>query len=346
MAQQRSGNGCLVAAIAGGVVVALGVSVLAAVAVTAMLSARGDGAGWTSSQEEGGVDEFPQLERTWSYGSGETTVVRIPVVGVITRSTASGLFGELSDPVGEVLACIQDATQDEDVMAIILEVDSPGGEVTASDVIYKALLDFKKAKAGRKVVALFGDVAASGAYYIAMAADYILVQPTTVTGSIGVLISTVNFKELGDMFGVKDVTIKSGVNKDLLNPLSEVSPAHLAIMQGVVDEVYGRFVSLVVAGRKLPEAEVRAVADGRILTANQALAAKLVDGVGYWDDAVNKTAELVGVKTVKVFKYEQRESLWDLLRASASAGSRLSLKGSVKGLLEPQSPRFMYLWKP
>ncbi len=340
MAQQRSGSGCLIAAIVGGVVVALGVSILAAVIVTAGLSSRAGGDGWKAMKQDGGVDEFPQLERTWSYGSGDTTVVRIPIFGVLTRSASSGMFNEVTDPVGDVLLCIQDATKDEEVMAIILEVDSPGGEVTASDVIYKALLDFKKAKKGRKVVALFGDVAASGAYYIAMASDYILVQPTTITGSIGVLISTMNFKELGDMLGVKDVTIKSGVNKDMLNPLAEVSPAHLAIMQGVVDEVYGRFVTLVAEGRKLPEPTVRALADGRILTAKQAMEAQLVDGVGYWDDAVEKTAELVGVKTVKVFKYEQRRSLWDLLRASA--GSRLSLTE----LLEPKSPRLMYLWKP
>lgn len=335
------------AAIAGGVVVALGVSVLAAVCVMAALSSRGSMDGWKSLEEDGGVDEFPQLERTWSYGSGDTTVVRIPVFGILTRSASAGMFGETSDPVGDVLACIQDATKDEDVMAIILEVDSPGGEVTASDVIYKALLDFKTAKKGRKVVALFGDVAASGAYYIAMAADYILVQPTTITGSIGVLISTMNYKELGDMLGVKDVTIKSGANKDLLNPLGVVSPVHLSIMQGVVDEIYGRFVSLVAEGRKLPEPTVRALADGRIMTAKQAMDAKLVDGVGYWDDAVKKTAELVGVKKIKVFKYEQRGSLWNLLR-SASAGSRLSLAGmnGLSGLLQPPSPRLMYLWKP
>jgi protease-4 len=118
-------------------------------------------------------------------------------------------------------------------------------------------------------------------------------------------------------------------------------------MQGVVDEIYGRFVSLVAEGRKLPEPTVRALADGRIMTAKQAMDAKLVDGVGYWDDAVKKTAELVGVKKIKVFKYEQRGSLWNLLR-SASAGSRLSLAGmnGLSGLLQPPSPRLMYLWKP
>ncbi len=341
MAQQRSGNGCLVAALVSGVIGVLGVVAFAAILAVAVFASRGMASGWKHSlHDEGGVDEYPELERVWSYGSGDTTVVRIPVCGLITRSADSGLFGDRFDPVSQVLACIQDATKDDEVMAIILEVDSPGGEVTASDVVYKALLDFKKAQQGRKVVALFGDVAASGAYYIAMAADYIIVHPTTITGSIGVLISTMNFKGLGDKVGIQDVTIKSGANKDLLNPLREVSPEDRAIMQGVVDDVYARFVKLVAGGRRLQESQVRELADGRILTANQALDAKLVDAVGYWDDAVNKTAELVGEKQVKIFKYEQHTSLFDLLRMSAR--ERLGLKQ----LLEPQAPRLLYVWRP
>jgi protease IV len=340
MAQQRSGNGCLVAAIVCGIVAAVGIAALAAVLVTFAISSREGASSWKASFKEGGVDEFPNLSRVWSCGSGDTIAVRIPVSGVITRATEGGLFGESMDPVGQVLTCIQDATQDEDVMAIILEVDSPGGEVTASDVIYKALLDFKKARKGRKVVALFGDVAASGAYYISMAADYIIVHPTTITGSIGVLISTMNFKGLGDKLGIQDVTIKSGINKDLLNPLRETTPAELAIMQSVVDEVYARFVTLVAQGRHLPEPTVRALADGRVFTAKQALEAKLVDGNGYWNDAVKKTAELVGTKTLKVYRYEQRASFLDLLRMSA--GKRLNLKE----ILEPKPPSLMYLWSP
>jgi len=341
MAQQRSGNGCLVAALVSGAIGVLGVTAFAVILAVAAASFSGKSAIWKrGSSRSGGVDEYPNLKRVWSYGSGDTTVMRIPVYGLITRSMESGLFGDRIDPVGQILACIQDATKDKEVRAIILEVDSPGGEVTASDEVYKALLDFKKAQKGRMVVALFGDVAASGAYYIAMAADYIIAQPTTITGSIGVLISTLNLKGLGDQVGIRDVTIKSGVNKDLLNPLRETSSEELAIMQGVVDEVYGRFVTLVADGRRLQEPQVRELADGRILTAGQALDAKLVDAVGYWDDAVKKTAELVGKKRVKIFKYEQSSSLFDLLRLSTQ--DRLGLKQ----LLDPQAPRLMYVWSP
>lgn len=341
MAQQRSGSGCLPAAISCGVVLAVGLSALVAALAVGAFSIAGSAGRFKPMIEEAGADEYPNLDRTWSYGSGDTVVVRIPVFGVLTRSTSSGVLGNISDPVGDVLACIQDATQDEDVKAIILEVDSPGGEVTASDVIYKALLDFKKAQKGRKVVALFGDVAASGAYYISMAADYIVVQPTTITGSIGVLMSTMNFKGLGDMLGVKDVTIKSGVNKDLLNPLREVTPEQLALVQGVVDDMYARFVRLVSEGRHLPIDQVKGIADGRILTARQAIDAKLVDSEGYWEDAVKKTEELLDVESVKIYKYEQQSSLLDLLMAQSRTTT-----GPFQGLLQPKSPRLMYLWNP
>jgi protease-4 len=341
MAQQKSGSGCLPAAISCGVVAALGISALAATLAIGLFAAGDTVSHWKPVSKDGGADEYPNLEKTWSYGSGETTVVRIPVYGILTRSLSTGMLGSMKDPVGEVLACIQDATQDENVKAIILEVDSPGGEVTASDVIYKALLDFKKSRKGRKVVALFGDVACSGALYIAMAADYIVVQPTSITGSIGVLISTMNLKGLGDMLGIKDVTVKSGANKDMLNPLKDVSPAELALVQAVVDDMFARFVTIVSEGRHLPVPQVKAIADGRILTAQQALDAKLVDELGYWDDAVKKTAELVGVQSVKVYKYEHPVSLLDLFTAQASQKS-----GALQSLMEPKPPRMMYLWNP
>jgi len=254
------------------------------------------------------------------------------------REVSGGLLGRPSDPIAEALTCIQDATVDEEVRAIILEIDSPGGEVTASDQIYRALMRFKEARKGRKVIALLGDVAASGGYYIAVAADYIVAHPTTLTGSIGVLISTLNVKELADKIGIRDVTVKSGENKDMLNPFREVREGELKLLQEAVDEMHGRFVSLVARGRGLSEAEVREVADGRILTARQALDVKLVDQIGYWEDVMAKTAEILGVPAVKVFRYEFKLTWLERLLMSRSD------LAFWKALLEPQSPRLMYLW--
>lgn len=336
MEQKKRGNGCLIAAVAVGIALVIGFAAVVA-AVTVGISR-----GKALFPEMAGSDEYPALNRVWSYGKGDVQVVRIAVSGVIASGAEEGFFGPGQDPVQTVLTCIQDATVDESVVGIILEINSPGGEITASDVIYKALLDFKEAQPGRVVVALLGDVAASGGYYVALAADYIMAHPTTLTGSIGVLISSINVKGLGDKLGVKDMTIKSGENKDLLNPLREPTAEEKAILQNVIDELYARFVGLVMKSRDLTEETVHTLADGRVFSAGQALEVDLIDEIGYWDDAVAKMAELLDVEDVKVMRYEQRLSLAALLMASAD---RMPV-AQLRDLIAFPRTRIMYLWQP
>lgn len=260
-----------------------------------------------------GVDEFPALRETWSYGHGATKVVRIPVKGVLVEHEDGGLFASRG-PVETALRQIRAATEDEAVKAIILEVDSPGGGVTASDMIYKALLDFKAADTDRKIVALLGDIAASGGYYVTAAADYIIAQPTTITGSIGVIISKYNVKKLGDDYGVKLETIKSGRNKDILSPFVDLSEEQRVVLQEVVDEMYQRFVDLVAKGRPgVSKEDLQRLTDGRVFTSSKALECKLVDEIGYWNDAVAKTEDFLDVKEVKVVRYSEEFSLSDYL---------------------------------
>lgn len=295
-----------------------------------------------TAEPERGVDEYPDLSTTWSYGEGDTTVVRIPIVGTIMRDHGEGGLFASVDSVEQALRRIQTATKDETVCGIILEIDSPGGGITASDVIYKALMDFKTAQAGRKIVALLGDVAASGGYYVASAADCIIAHPTTVTGSIGVLISTVNFRQLGEKLGVSDVTIKSGKNKDLLNPLAEVTPEQRALLQEVIDRMYERFIAVVLEGRqgRIEEPQLRRLADGSVFVADKALEYGLIDQIGYWEDAARKTGELLGVEQVKVMKYERTFRLSDLFRG------RSRLVRFPESFLSPRCPRVLYLWRP
>ena len=203
------------------------------------------------------------------------------------------------------LRMIRTATQDKDVKAIILAIDSPGGGITASDIIYNELKKFKKSDPSRKIVALFGDVAASGGYYVASASDYIIAHPTTITGSIGVLISSINLKGFGDKYGIKSVTITSGKNKDMLNPFKDLSDEQQKLLQLTIDEMYQRFVQIVAEGRRMPEDEVTKIADGRILTANEALKNKLIDKIGYWDDAMTETCKLLKVDSIKVIRYQE-----------------------------------------
>jgi protease IV len=284
-------------------------------------------------------DEFPKLTAKWSYGTGEVKVVRIPVRGVIFREAEEGLFGLPYDKIEAILRQIRAARQDKDVKAIILEVDSPGGDMTASDQIYKALSDFKKSADGRKIVTSIGNLGASGGYYVAMPSDWIIAEPTSLIGSIGVILQTLNWKGLGEKIGVTDTTIKSGPNKDLLNPFHDVPPEQLALLQEVTDTLYQRFFGIVQTARGISAPDLQAIADGRIFTSDAALEHRLIDQVGYWEDAVAKTAELLGQPAIKIIRYESKPTFFELL-----AQVRTPLNFS--GLAGAGVPRLMYLWKP
>ena len=285
-----------------------------------------------------GEDEFPSFEELWSYGSGSNKVVTIPISGMIMLGD-EGSFMQQGSSASESLRGIRRATLDKDVMAIILNVDSGGGGITASDIIYKALLDFKQADPNRKIVAIFNDTAASGAYYIALSADHIIAHPTTITGSIGVLIQSVNFQELALRHGIKSTTIKSGENKDILNPLGTFTEEQKALMQSIVDALHTRFVMLVAKHRNKSETDVRSFADGRIFTADEALKLGLIDEIGYWRDAMTRTAELLDVDTIAVYRYNKDFSFSELLRASKSINPQSWFNLN-------QHPLLQYRWAP
>lgn len=255
--------------------------------------------------ERHGIDEFPGMHEIWSFGHGDTKVARIDITGIIMQGKQGSIFSVARDPVETAVRMIRTATQDKDIRGIILVVDSPGGGITASDIIYNELRKFRKSDPSRKIVALFGDIAASGGYYVASAADYIIAHPTTITGSIGVLISTINFKGFGDKYGIKSISITSGKNKDMLNPLKDLTEEQQKLLQLTIDDMYKRFVQVVSEGRSLPEDDVRKVADGRILTASEALNNKLIDRIGYWDETMEETCNILKVKTIKVIRYQE-----------------------------------------
>lgn len=284
-----------------------------------------------------GVDEFPVMKEVWSSGNGTTKVVTIPLTGMIMlQSDSSSLFPSETS-AQRALQSIKRATYDKDVRAIILQINSGGGGITASDIIYKALLDFKASSPERKVVSIFGDVSASGAYYIALASDYIIAHPTTITGSIGVLIQAMNIHELTTKIGVKDVTIKSGKNKDMLNPMGEINEEQHLIVQKLIDNMYERFVGLVAKGRDLPLQDVKKLADGRIYSADEALELKLIDQIGYWDDTVEKTTELLSVKEIKIYRYEQDFTFSSLFKA-------IQRWNPMQSMVHAMQPKLLYQW--
>jgi protease-4 len=292
--------------------------------------------GSASSLNDRPVDAEPVFEEVWSYGSQDgAKVVRIDLTGVIMRGRRDRLLGSDPDMVENILDQIRAATIDNEVQAILLEVDSPGGGVTPSDEIYMALQNFKAADEDRSIVVFIRDIGASGAYYAAMAGDYIVAEPTAIVGSVGVIMQTINMKGLGDMIGLSSVTIASGKNKDMLNPLEPVNPEHMVMLQELVDQMQDRFASIVVESRGL---ESRELLDGRVFTADQALEYNLIDRVGYWNDAMNDLAALLEVEDLYIVRYAESMGFFDVLMSS-----RLP---QVPDFNAVQSPRFLYLWKP
>lgn len=284
-------------------------------------------------------DEYPSLTEKWSYGNGTTKVARIAVQGTIVRETDGGPFRFRADKVETILREIRAATGDSDMKGIILEVNSPGGDLTSCDEIHAALQRFKDRDPGRRVVSFASGMAASGGYYVSLPADHIIAEPTAVVGSIGVIMQTLNWKVLAEKIGVADTTFKSGENKDLLNPFREVSPEQRVLMQELIDTFHQRFFDLVCASRALNADQLRPLADGRIFSASAAQQHRLVDSIGYWEDAVKVMADLLNVTDIRVIRYEYKPSLSEILANLHSSFPSFRTLG-----IEP--PRFLYLWQP
>lgn len=341
--EKKNGEGCrfgcmTMALIAGGMLILLAVVLVIGIVAASKSFPGGPKHRFvTSARLEGGEDEVPELREVWSSGAATgTKVVRISMTGVIMMEDSE--WTENAASASAAMRAIKRATHDQEVEGILLEIDSGGGGITASDMIYQALQDFKKARPGRVVVTLMGDVAASGAYYVALPSDIIMAHPTTITGSIGVIMQTYNIKELAAKIGIKDETFKSGENKDILNPFHDVTPAQRAMLQAVIDTLHSRFVKLVAESRKLSEEDVRKLADGRIFVADEALERKLVDGIGYRADSEKEMIRLLNTTSINVVRYSEDVSVFDLLRSYRGFGM------SMNEFLKPRESRLMYRW--
>jgi protease-4 len=206
---------------------------------------------------------------------------------------------------------LQQYLADDRVKAIILRIDSPGGGVGPSQEIYREVM---KIKLKKKVVTSMGSVAASGGYYVACASDLIVANPGTITGSIGVIMQFSNFEELLKKIGIKGMVLKSGEHKDIGSHFREMTPEEKAIMQEVLDNVHQQFIQAVADGRKLDRSKVIQVADGRILTGEQAKNLGLVDQMGNLQDTIDITAKMVGIVGKPTVLYpKKRFSIWELL---------------------------------
>jgi len=290
------------------------------------------------------------LEESTLEGQGTAKILILDLSGVLSDETP-GLSLTASAPRVPILARIQEelrkASKDDNVKAIILRINSPGGTITASDTIYHEIVDFKQ-RTKLPVIAAILDVGASGGYYVACAADTIVANPTSVTGSIGVLMLTVNAHGLMEKIGVAPVAIKSGAMKDAGSPFRALTPEERAVFQGMIDDMYARFVKIVVQSRKIPEARVREFADGRVYTSEQALSLGLIDKVAYLDEVVGMARQAAGVQEARVVMYHRPKEYAASIYAKEPAPpvTAESALSQFATLVSGAGPRFMYLWWP
>jgi len=265
-------------------------------------------------------------------------------IAVITMRglISSSLPGTVSDSmVDDMRAALQQARDDNHVKAIVLEVDSPGGEVTASDAIYSALI---KTRARKPVVVYMDSLAASGGYYVSCGGKYLMASDTTITGSIGVIIQTLNYEQLFNKVGLASVIFKSGKFKDMLNGARPITPEERELVQSFIMKTYDKFLGIVAKERNLPADLLRnTIADGRILSGKDALENKLIDGLGELDDAFAKAKQLGNAPEAKVVKYGPPFSLSRFLRIFGEADSKIELQLPKQLIPQLESGRAYFL---
>ncbi len=282
--------------------------------------------------------------------SSRDKIALIDVSGMIRNSESSFILSPRDNPVSVLLENLDKAAADHNVKAVILRINSPGGTVVASELMHDEIMHFRE-KTDKPIVAVMMDMATSGGYYIACACDEIAAQPSTVTGSIGVLM--VMFDATGTMnkIGLRSETITSGRYKDAGSPMRTMLPEERELFRTIVMDMYERFVSVVVAGRpNLTEESVRKLADGRVYTANQALQAGLIDRIASIRETTCRLKDELGLRGVRLVAYQRPYDYRPNYYASAPVQPPTTnvnlLNINLPTSLLPPAPEFLYVWAP
>jgi len=281
----------------------------------------------TALQRFGGVREvepIPRFREVLIQKGGRAATDKIVLI-TMRGLISSSIPGSVSDSmVDDMRMALQQARDDDRVKAIVIEIDSPGGEVTASDAIYSALV---KARARKPVVVYMDSLAASGGYYVSCGGKFLMASETTITGSIGVIIQTLNYEQLLNKVGLASVVFKSGKFKDMLNGARPITPEERELVQSFIMKTYDKFLGVVAKERNLPADLLRnTIADGRILSGKDAFQNKLIDGLGELDDAFAKARQLGNAREAKIVKYGPPFSLSRFFRLFGQADSKIELQ--------------------
>jgi len=292
------------------------------------------------------------LEEKLLEGKGTPKILLVDLEGVITFREEKGPLNLSTRPskVAFLREVFQKAGEDSDIAALIVRINSPGGSVAASDTIYHEIMSFKQ-KRKIPVFAYITEIGASGAYYVASASDRIIASPAAVTGSIGVIAMKISLEGLFSKIGVAGETYKSGPKKDFWSPFRPSTPEEKKMLQGLINSFYERFVSIVYANRQklLTEPEVRSLADGRILAANEALEKKLIDRVAYLDEAIEMMKQELDLQQARLVTYARPETYKsNIYSEMPQQGPQVInlISINAEDLAFFSGVQFMYLWNP
>jgi protease-4 len=278
---------------------------------------------------------------------GVPKVAVVDVDGLLLNLNPTGPYSAGENPVDLFREKLDAAAADPDVCAVVLRINSPGGAVTATDIMWEELRTFRE-RTGRPVVACLLDLGCSGAYYLATAADRILAHPTTITGGIGVVLNLYNLEDLRAVFSIKDQSIKAGPHIDLGSQNTGLTPEARRLLQDMADEFRGRFEDVVRGRRPDVDPAGGTTFDGRVFTARQARARRLIDGIGYLKDAVACARQLAGRPEARLVFFHRGN---DPARTPYATTPNIPLQAtllpvSVPGLERSRLPTFLYLWQP
>ncbi|HOF77702.1 MAG TPA: signal peptide peptidase SppA [Smithellaceae bacterium] len=280
-------------------------------------------------------------------GTGADKILLIAVNGVISDKPKKGLIIESPSLVEQVVVQLNKAKKDRQIKAVLFKINSPGGTITASDILYNEIISYRE-KTGNKIVVSMMDVAASGAYYMSLPADMIVAHPTTVTGSVGVISLQPKFKGLMDKIGVGVDVQKTGKYKDMGSPYRDTADDEKKLLQKAMDSFGGRFIDLVKKHRKLSTQALTEVSTARIFLADEALQCGLVDRIGYIGDAVEEAKKLAKLsEEARVIVYRRAEFPEDnYYNIAGSFSEHLNISLVNLELPEILNSRagFYYLW--
>ena len=276
----------------------------------------------------------------------ETNKIAIIDVDGFISTNAAPIFPRHGTTVADVREKLQRAARDGRVRAVVLRINSPGGEVTASDMIHQEITRFRK-ETGRPVVAMLMGLAASGGYYVAAATDRIVAAPTSVTGSIGVVMHFINVQSLFGKIGLRPEVVKSGDKKDIGSATRAMTPEERRILEDINKAMFDRFMHVVRTGRPaLTDADVKVIADGRIISGQQAVDLHLADRTGYLDDAIAEAISLAGISGADVILYRAFPHYNANIYAGMAGAQRGVLEQGLELLLHRQGAAFLYVWSP